>query len=151
MTIPPQIYLNSKERTKVLGQCALHNLQIWLAKIKTVGEVKIIKAAKTGLVMMRARDTVAEQVFNLGEVLVSDCTVMLDRQTGYGLVMGNQPERAEATAVFDALFCHPEPKWAQLLADMQLWLKKQAKLQEKKRQQEFQLIKRSKVNFETIE
>ncbi len=101
--------------------------------------------------MMRAKDAVAEQIFNLGEVLVSDCTVILDKQTGYGLVMGTQPERAEVMAILDALFLSSETKWALLVADIQIWLKKEAQLQEKEQQKEFQLIKRSKVSFETIE
>ena len=151
MTISLQVCFDSKERTKVLEQCTLDSLQSWVTKIKAIGEVKIIKAAQAGLVMMRARDAVAEQIFNLGEVLVSECTVMLDKQTGYGLVMGNQPERAEAMAILDALFFSTEAKWARLLADMQIWLKKQAQVQEKEQQKEFQLIERSKVNFETIE
>ncbi|MCD5406502.1 MAG: phosphonate C-P lyase system protein PhnG [Desulfotomaculum sp.] len=147
--------MDSKQRTKVLVQSSLANLLPWVAKIKVTGVVKIIKPVKTALVMMRAKDAVAGQIFNLGEVLVSDCTVTVDEQTGYGAVTGDQPERAEAIAILDAVFFFKNKnltaKWSGLLTAIQLWLKEEAQEQQKEQQKEFQLVERSKVNFDTME
>lgn len=52
--------------------------------------------------MARVRETVDGEVFNLGEVLVTDCEVEVDGETGWGMVMGQDPERSILAAVLDA-------------------------------------------------
>lgn len=52
--------------------------------------------------MARVQETVDGEVFNLGEVLVTSCEVVLDGEPGWGLVMGDDPERALCAAVLDA-------------------------------------------------
>lgn len=52
--------------------------------------------------MARVRETVDDEVFNLGEVLVTTCEVTLDGEPGWGMVMGHDPERALCAAVVDA-------------------------------------------------
>lgn len=134
-----------------MGRCPLKGLLSWVARVKENGTVKILKPPQMGLVMMRGKDTVAQEVFNLGEVLVSDCTVTVDGQLGYGVVIGNQPRRAEAMAILDAVFRMQEGKWKELLVSMKPWLEEQAQLQQKEQLKEFNFIKRSRVNFEMME
>lgn len=52
--------------------------------------------------MARVRETVDDEVFNLGEVLTTTCEVTLDGEPGWGMVMGHDPERALCAAVVDA-------------------------------------------------
>lgn len=54
------------------------------------------------MVMARAKDTVDGETFNLGEVLVTRCEVALDGEPGWGIVLGDEPERALCAAVLDA-------------------------------------------------
>jgi len=143
--------VNTRRRTKILSQCSMESLSKWVEQIRETGEVKILKGPKMGLVMMRAKDTVALEVFNLGEVLVSDCTASVDGQLGYGVVLGNEPERAEAMAILDALFHSKGAKWEELLFNINSWLEEQEQLQQKELQKEFNLIKRTRVNFEVME
>lgn len=143
--------MNSKQITKILGRCQLEDLLPWIDQIKEIAEVKILKEPKMGLVMMRSRDTVAQEIFNLGEVLVSDCTVFVDNQPGYGVVMGNQPERAEAMAIIDAVFRIRGGKLKDLINNMQIWIEEQSGLQQREQLSEFNHINRSKVNFEIME
>ena len=42
------------------------------------------------------------EIFNLGEVLATSCEVLLDGEPGWGMVMGDDPERALCAAVVDA-------------------------------------------------
>lgn len=143
--------MNTKQTTSILGRCPLETLLPWIAQIKEVAAVKILKEPKMGLIMMRSRDTVAQELFNTGEVLVSHCTATVDNHPGYGVVIGNQSELAEALAIIDGALRAQGDKVADLMGNMQRWLKEQGRLQQKQHQSEFNLLKRSKVNFETME
>ena len=65
-------------------------------------EAEVKSPPKPALVMARVRETVDGEVFNLGEVLVTSCEVFLDGESGWGMVMGDDPERALCAAVLDA-------------------------------------------------
>ena len=52
--------------------------------------------------MVRVKETVDGEVFNLGEVLVTTCEVSLDGTPGWGMVLGQDAERALCAAVVDA-------------------------------------------------
>jgi phosphonate C-P lyase system protein PhnG len=52
--------------------------------------------------MARVRETVDGEVFNLGEVLVTNCEVTLGGEPGWGMVMDHDPERALCAALVDA-------------------------------------------------
>lgn len=142
--------MDTKQRTGLWGQCSLDDLSPWVARAKEKGPVQILKEPQARLIMMRAKDSATTEVFNLGEVLVSDCTVTVDGQLGYGLVLGNQPQRAEAVAILDAVFHAPGKKWAELRATMQPWLEEQARCRQIAQHLEFDHIARSKVDFETM-
>jgi len=142
--------VNTGEITQILSQCAMEDLRQWEKQIKEAGQVKILKEPQLGLVMMRAKDSVQQQIFNLGEVLVSECVVSVDGQQGYGVVMGNQPYRAEVMAVIDAVFHSRGAKWETLLIAINCWLEEQRKAQKREQQQEFNITGRSNVDFEIM-
>src|SRR5258708_12082392 len=56
-------------------------------------QIKLLSGPRQGLVMLRVRETVAESLFNAGEVLVTEVKLELNGQFGFGLVMGNQPRK----------------------------------------------------------
>ena len=142
--------MNGKERTGLLGQSPLEDLSQWVDRVKEKGAIAILKEPQAGLIMMRAKESAADTVFNLGEVLVSDCTVTVDGHLGYGLVLGNKPRRAEAAAILDAVFQTADKKWIELKTAMQPWLEEQKLNRQKKEQWEFERIAHSKVDFETM-
>lgn len=65
-------------------------------------EVEIKKPPEPVLMMVRVKETVDGEIFNLGEVLVTNCGVLLDGEPGWGIAMGDDPERALCAAVIDA-------------------------------------------------
>lgn len=65
-----------------------------------------MSAPRLSLVMVRVREKVDGEVFNLGEVLVTSCEVTLDGTPGWGMVMAHDPERAVCAAVLDAASRH---------------------------------------------
>lgn len=142
--------IDTKERTRLWGQCPLDDLLLWVVRVSEKGLVQIVKEAQPALIMMRASDSATTEVFNLGEVLVTDCTVTVDGQLGYGIVLDNQPRRAEAAAILDAVFRAPGEEWVELRAAMRPWLEGESRRREREQRLESELIARSKVDFETM-
>jgi alpha-D-ribose 1-methylphosphonate 5-triphosphate synthase subunit PhnG len=68
----------------------------------SLGEVQIITPPTVGTVMVRAADSAGGEVFNLGEVVVSQARVSLAGHDGWAMVVGHEPERALALAIVDA-------------------------------------------------
>lgn len=68
----------------------------------SLGDVQIITPPTVGMVMARARDGAKGEVFNLGEVLVTEARVSIAGHEGWGMVMGGSLDRALAVAIVDA-------------------------------------------------
>jgi alpha-D-ribose 1-methylphosphonate 5-triphosphate synthase subunit PhnG len=65
-------------------------------------EIAIVRGPLTGLVMMSAQDACNVE-FHLGEVLVTEAEVSYRGINGYGMVVGDDPERALARASVEAV------------------------------------------------
>lgn len=85
-----------------LSQTDLKLLQEVVEQISAGSQVVVMKPASTSLVMMGVKDSVQEVPFYLGEVLITQCAVAVNDITGYGFVMGEDPERAYCLAVIEA-------------------------------------------------
>jgi len=66
------------------------------------GTVKLLTGPRLGLVMLAVRESVAESTFYAGELLVTEVTLELAGGYGFGMVVGNDPHRALASALVDA-------------------------------------------------
>lgn len=80
--------------------------------------VTMIKPPEKSLVMTKAKDSVSQQPFYVGEVLVTECTVSINGIYGFGILMGEDAERSYQLAVVDGAFQAglPETKaWDALL------------------------------------
>jgi alpha-D-ribose 1-methylphosphonate 5-triphosphate synthase subunit PhnG len=67
-----------------------------------LGEVAVISPPTVGMVMARAADGARGELFNLGEVLVTEARVSVDGHEGWGMVLGRAPDHALSVAVVDA-------------------------------------------------
>jgi alpha-D-ribose 1-methylphosphonate 5-triphosphate synthase subunit PhnG len=76
----------------------------------SLGEVAVIAPPTVGMVMARAVDGARGEVFNLGEVLVTEARVSIAGREGWGMVLGRAPDHALSVAVVDAALeaGHPE-------------------------------------------
>jgi alpha-D-ribose 1-methylphosphonate 5-triphosphate synthase subunit PhnG len=66
------------------------------------GNIKLLTGPRLGLVMLSVRESVAESTFYAGEILVTEVTLELAGRYGFGMVLGNDPRRALASALVDA-------------------------------------------------
>jgi alpha-D-ribose 1-methylphosphonate 5-triphosphate synthase subunit PhnG len=88
--------------------------QIAIGVMKALPDIRVLKVPQEGLVMMRGRETMENRPFNLGEVLVTECTVASGEKVGWGCCLGASPERAYHLAVID-LCQHSFPDvWGEL-------------------------------------
>lgn len=68
----------------------------------SLGNVQIITPPTVGMIMARVRDGARDELFNLGEVLVTEARVSVAGHEGWALVMGSSLDRALAAAIVDA-------------------------------------------------
>lgn len=69
---------------------------------------QFLRRPETGLIMVRARAGGKGVRFNLGEMVISRCTVRIDSgPVGCAYVLGSSHRHAELAAVFDALMQDP--------------------------------------------
>jgi len=74
-----------------------------------VPEYDVLRAPECGLVMVRGRAGGTGAPFNLGEMTMTRCAVVLKTgETGFGYVAGRAQRHAELAALFDALLQAPE-------------------------------------------
>lgn len=109
-------------------------------------QVKVLSGPRQGLVMLRVRETVANSLFNAGEVLVTEVKLELDGQFGFGMCLGDHPQRALATALVDAAMRSGGPLVAELTEE--LVALEQAIVERQRREQA--LVAATKVEFERM-
>jgi alpha-D-ribose 1-methylphosphonate 5-triphosphate synthase subunit PhnG len=68
----------------------------------SLGDVAVITPPTVGMVMARAADGARGEVFNLGEVLVTEARVSVAGHEGWGMVIGRAPDHALSVAIVDA-------------------------------------------------
>jgi alpha-D-ribose 1-methylphosphonate 5-triphosphate synthase subunit PhnG len=78
------------------------------------GQIHLLTGPRLGLVMLNVRESVAERQFYAGEILVTEVTVELGGQFGFGMIIGNDPRRALAAALVDAALARNDALAGQL-------------------------------------
>lgn len=132
--------------TRIVAECDVDRLKDWVRIIEKNHTVHRIHEPRKTLVMAKARDSATFDPFYLGEVLATECTVEVDDNIGFGLVIGDQPERAYMIAVIDASFNGRLPEMGDILPSM---MDEEKKISEKQKM-ELAHSGRTRVNFETM-
>ncbi|MCD6228137.1 MAG: phosphonate C-P lyase system protein PhnG [Candidatus Omnitrophica bacterium] len=137
--------MKRKERFELIAIARKEKINLIAEEVRKSLKVKVIKQ-NTALIMMRARDSVEKEVFNLGEVLVSEAWVEVSSVLGYSLVLGDDIEKALGGAILDAV-CELRHPLSEKIVNM---LKEEKKYYEKERAKEWMRIKSTKVKFEVM-
>lgn len=85
------------------------------------GKIRVLTGPRVGTLMLRLREPVQGDVYNAGEVLVTEAAVALGPHRGVALRLGRTPETTLAAAILDAAAeaGHPlTPRIEVLLADI---------------------------------
>jgi alpha-D-ribose 1-methylphosphonate 5-triphosphate synthase subunit PhnG len=78
--------------------------------------VTIISGPRVAMVQLRMQESVANSVFNAGEILVTETRLELNGTFGFGMIIGNDPTFSTALAVIDAALRLPGDPHADLHA-----------------------------------
>ncbi|EHQ89976.1 phosphonate C-P lyase system protein PhnG [Desulfosporosinus youngiae] len=115
-------------------------------EIKTGYDVKIIEEPNTSLVMVKVRESAKRSLFYLGEILITECKVMINESLGIGMVKGHEPALAYNLAMIDAAYNANLPQtkaWTEIL------LREEACINEECEGLKNKVLK-TKVNFDTM-
>ncbi len=131
----------------ILCECPLDNLKQLTAQLLTQYEPSLVKAPGICLTMIRAEDSVEKQEFYLGEALTTDCEVAINGHIGYGICLGDEPDRAYCMAVVEAALSQNDAQTT-LIQD---FMTAQATIIRQQEEREFAHIMRTKVDFKLME
>lgn len=136
-----------QKRTEILVEGDFAVFRRLAEKITEDSKVKVTRGPETTLVMMPVMDTVEMAPFYLGEVLITECAVEVDGTSGFGFVIGDEPERALCLAIIEAALNSGHS----FVSEIERALSEQEKAILAKRRREYNIITRTKVDFETRE
>jgi alpha-D-ribose 1-methylphosphonate 5-triphosphate synthase subunit PhnG len=78
-------------------------LEAWADHLlNAMGSVEVLVEPRPTLLMMEARDSVEKERFCVGELLVTECQILVANKSYWGRVLGNQPLRAFGMAILEA-------------------------------------------------
>ena len=87
----------------ILCECELEPLKALVESLELDYEIEIAKEPSVCLTMVRAEDSLEKQEFYLGEALTTECELTVNGNAGFGLCLGEEPERGYCIAVIDAM------------------------------------------------
>jgi len=93
-----------KDRTEILIKGSAEVSEKLAQEILTIYDVKTIEEANNSLVMVKVRESAKRSLFFLGEVLITECKVMIKGTLGIGMVKGHEPVLAYNLAIIDAAY-----------------------------------------------
>jgi alpha-D-ribose 1-methylphosphonate 5-triphosphate synthase subunit PhnG len=131
----------------ILCECSLDHLRQFVEETLAHYPVQLTKAPAICLTMVRAEDSVEKQEFYLGEALTTECEVEVNGQMGYGICLGDEPERAYCMAVIEAVMAAQDAT----LPLIKGFLFREREAVQQREKLEFNQIMRTKVDFKLME
>jgi alpha-D-ribose 1-methylphosphonate 5-triphosphate synthase subunit PhnG len=128
----------------VVCEADLDALRSFVENIEKEHAIEIVKHPSPCLAMMWAQDSLEKQEFYLGEALTTECEVSVDGIAGFGLCLGDEPQRCYCIAVLDALRERPTP-------ELEAFIESERRQIAAREQKEFSLIERTHVDFKLME
>lgn len=139
--------MKRRRRTEILIQSDPQLAKKFAESIIDTYECREILAPQYGLTMIKMRETAKSSLFYIGEVLITEAKVEINKRIGIGIVVGMKDELARHLAIIDAAYkaqLHETIAWEAVLIDAE----KQINIECAKRQAE---LFETKVSFETME
>ncbi len=135
------------DRDYILVECELDILRDFVINLESRKDIQIACEPSLCLAMVKAEDSMEKQAFYLGEVLCTECEVVIDENTGVGLCIGDEPQRGYCLAVIDALLSYDN----ELVQLIEVFLAEQEKEIAIKEKEEYNLVMKTRVDFKLME
>ena len=122
-------------------------LETWADHLlNAMGSVEVLVEPRPALVMMEARDSVEKERFCVGELLVTECQILVANKSYWGRVLGDQPLRAFGMAILEAAEdCAPDT-----LDPLKESFQREREFLERQRAQTAKALGSTKVQFDTM-
>ncbi|MCC0647105.1 phosphonate C-P lyase system protein PhnG [Clostridioides sp. ZZV15-6598] len=143
--------MHTVDSTKILINMNYEKLEQIYLMIKNTSSISIIKAPSLATVMVRANESVKNTTFNLGEILVTECSVKVDESLGYGIVAENNEKKSICLATIDAVSHSNNNKFDELKNFINKSIYEESLRYEQELINEFSLINKTKVQFNTMD
>lgn len=137
--------MTKKEVSSILTKASLDEVEAIAKSIKDKSDIKLIKPPQKTLIMVKVREPVKQSLFYLGEVLATECMVMVEGVRGASVIAGDDFEKAVSIAVIDGFLNKKEG-----VEIIEKQVKKLGQSQEKEREKLNGAIMKSKVNFSVM-
>lgn len=141
--------MTKKEISAVLARAAREEVEKIAALIRATERIELVKEPQKTLVMVKVRESVGQSLFYLGEVLATECMVMVNGIKGFSVMAGDDFDKVLSAAVIDGFLNDKNGKSEkrdQILSEIQ----ELDKEQKKKRAGLNAAIMKSKVNFNVM-
>jgi alpha-D-ribose 1-methylphosphonate 5-triphosphate synthase subunit PhnG len=140
-----KITIGSLELSRALALTSDAAIRRMLERISALN-FQILKEPETGLVMQTVSDCFNTD-FHLGEILVTAAEVMLEDRRGWGMVMGDNGDRATLAACLDVILSSDDIAMrGEVELELSEWLEQAAEVAD----QEARLYGITRVNFESM-
>ena len=139
--------MKRRRRTEILiqGDCSL--ARSFAKTIVDSYECREIVAPQYGLTMIKMRESAKNSLFYIGEVLVTEAKVEIEKRIGIGIVVGMQDELAKHLAIIDAAYKANLPETAGWKAEL---IEEEHNIIKQRSKGQAELFE-TKVRFETME
>lgn len=141
--------MKRKERTQVLVEGDRDLLGSIAREVEQAHEVEVVREPVEELVMLKMRESARRSQFYLGEALMTSCVVRIGEAYGYGMVLGEDRDKAFDLAVVDAAYTLSDPA-DDLRAHDERIAEEQERIAAQKRLRNEALL-RTQVDFSTME
>lgn len=138
--------MKKRKLSYILAHTKIEKLEGIVEELSKKYEISKVKEPEMGLVMVKVKDGVYQEKFYIGEVLITECSVHLNGSLGMGIIQGDEPRKAYAMAVIDAVFNNDEIDKTELIDILKVWEEEieDSYIEEKA------MVEGSKVKFETM-
>jgi alpha-D-ribose 1-methylphosphonate 5-triphosphate synthase subunit PhnG len=107
--------------------------------------IELITPPTVGMVMARVEEGARGEVFNFGEILVTECRVRINSTEGWAMLLGSRPTAALRAASVDAILAADPARGAELDHELQ----RLAEIQRQQAATERAALDATRVRFET--
>lgn len=141
--------MKRKERTQVLVEGDRDLLGSIAREVERTHDVEVVREPVEELVMLKMRESARRSQFYLGEALMTSCVVRIGEAYGYGMVLGEDRDKAFDLAIVDAAYTLSDPADDLSVHDERI-AEEQERIAAQKRLRNEALL-RTQVDFSTME
>ena len=141
--------MKRKERTQVLVEGDRDLLDSIAREVEQAHDVEVVREPVEELVMLKMRESARRSQFYLGEALMTSCVVRIGEAYGYGMVLGEDRDKAFDLAIVDAAYALDDPADDRRTYDERI-AEEQERIAAQKRLRN-EAVLRTQVDFSTME